>query len=340
MIKSTLLVSIVPDISANEPSTFSSVNSFGAGSMTPMNDHSSPAPAVKHDNSFGYDSPMAFDGGLTLSLTTYQPIAGYAAQEHSSILGYPNPATNLANTLADSAPFSTVTPSATSGYTDEETSAYNLSADIAELSISSPASSSIHHAASLSSSPLLIPILQPPPAPACDPKVLESPVIVQSPAIQCGPFSQAEGSRRTRASSYRPPTEDSDYSPSGESEIEDDNDQTYGEPSTRKKTRSARVSHAAHPYLRPAPKSKSNKPRGTKLETPVPVPGLTKTSRGRIVPKKTETVVVDPSRPYWCSVVDCNKLFGRGEHLKRHIQSIHTPNKRRMLPTISLVSSY
>ena len=339
MTKSTLLVSFVPDISVDEPSTFSSVNSFGAGSMTPMNERSSPAPAAKHEVSFGYDSQMTFDGGVAPSLTAHQPFAGYAAQEHNPILGYPND-TDLANMLADSAPFATVTPSVTSGFTDEEALAYNLSADIAELSISSPASSPIYHPATLSSSPLLIPILQPQPTTACDPKVLDSPVIMQSPAIQCGPSSQAEGSRRSRASSYRPPTADSDYSPSGESEIEDDNDQSYGEPSTRKKTRSARVSHAAHPYLRPAPKSKSNKRRGTKLEIPVPVPGLTKNSRGRLVPTKTETAVEDPSRPWWCSVEGCDKLFGRGEHLRRHIVSIHTKDKGGMLSTSSLVSSY
>ncbi|THU93604.1 hypothetical protein K435DRAFT_669959, partial [Dendrothele bispora CBS 962.96] len=70
---------------------------------------------------------------------------------------------------------------------------------------------------------------------------------------------------------------------------------------------------------------------------PVPVPNLTKKSRGRRVPVR----VVDPSSPtttvetngdldkrsYVCSVEGCGKCFHRGEHLKRHIRSIHTHEK-------------
>jgi hypothetical protein len=101
---------------------------------------------------------------------------------------------------------------------------------------------------------------------------------------------------------------------------------------------------------------------------PVPVPNLTKKSRGRRVPTSTsmasitsengETtaneeeevpvpvvvappVVVTPApvsgtsssgRFYTCQVQDCGKLFSRGEHLKRHIRSIHTYEKRRLHP--------
>ena len=154
--------------------------------------------------------------------------------------------------------------------------------------------------------------------------------------------SQAEGSHHSSSSPNRGPTVDSDYSPSGESEVEDENDHSYGKPQHSRKTRSARVSHTAHPRLRPAPRAKNNnsKRRGTRLEIPIPVPGLTKNSRGRSVPKKTEVAIDDGSRPFWCNVKDCDKVFGRGEHLKRHVSSIHTRARRETLPTLFLVSSY
>ena len=118
------------------------------------------------------------------------------------------------------------------------------------------------------------------------------------------------------------PIVESDYSPSGESEIEDE------EPSNRRKNRSARVSFAAHPYLKSVSKGKDKKVRGARVEIPVPVPGLTKSSRGRSVPKKSEAVYEEGARGFWCSVENCDKVFSRGEHLKRHITSIHTDNKR------------
>lgn len=52
---------------------------------------------------------------------------------------------------------------------------------------------------------------------------------------------------------------------------------------------------------------------------PVPVPGLTKKSRGRKV-KATD----DRERRYACDVPGCKRAFVRREHLKRHITSIHT----------------
>ncbi|ESK92400.1 hypothetical protein Moror_4577 [Moniliophthora roreri MCA 2997] len=64
---------------------------------------------------------------------------------------------------------------------------------------------------------------------------------------------------------------------------------------------------------------------------PTPVPNLTKKSRGRRVP-----VIVNMNgnqdsnagkRAYVCSVEGCGKCFHRGEHLKRHIRSIHTYEK-------------
>ncbi|KAK0465963.1 uncharacterized protein EV420DRAFT_1326386 [Desarmillaria tabescens] len=76
------------------------------------------------------------------------------------------------------------------------------------------------------------------------------------------------------------------------------------------------------PAERRGPRSRAN--------LPVPVPNLTKKSRGRRVPT---TVVLQPEdlkkdkRTYVCSVEGCGKCFHRGEHLKRHIRSIHTHEK-------------
>jgi uncharacterized Zn-finger protein len=64
---------------------------------------------------------------------------------------------------------------------------------------------------------------------------------------------------------------------------------------------------------------------------PVPVPNLTKKSRGRRVPTLPvieNDGVQKPGRLYVCKVEDCGKCFNRGEHLKRHIRSIHTHEKR------------
>lgn len=67
-------------------------------------------------------------------------------------------------------------------------------------------------------------------------------------------------------------------------------------------------------------------------ESPVPVPNLIKKSRGRRVPTETETdeLAGGPSsktRMFRCDVLGCGKCFLRGEHLKRHIRSIHTHEK-------------
>jgi len=108
-------------------------------------------------------------------------------------------------------------------------------------------------------------------------------------------------------------------------------------------------------YLRPAPpvpsqytfletytSASQSERRGPRTRTapPVPVPNLTKKSRGRRVPTKVgsewDTVeketspkegVQKGSRVYVCKVEDCGKCFSRGEHLKRHIRSIHTHEK-------------
>ncbi|KAG9313891.1 hypothetical protein JVU11DRAFT_4661 [Chiua virens] len=75
--------------------------------------------------------------------------------------------------------------------------------------------------------------------------------------------------------------------------------------------------------------------RGPRIRTapPVPVPNLTKKSRGRRVPTavdtapESENVEGKKGRVYVCKVQDCGKCFSRGEHLKRHVRSIHTHEK-------------
>lgn len=80
------------------------------------------------------------------------------------------------------------------------------------------------------------------------------------------------------------------------------------------------------------------------LGVPVPVPNLTKKSRGRRVPtmssledlrsaasgagRKRQSAGGKHARMYLCDVEGCGKCFARGEHLKRHVRSIHTYEKR------------
>ncbi|KAF9447539.1 hypothetical protein P691DRAFT_637775, partial [Macrolepiota fuliginosa MF-IS2] len=83
------------------------------------------------------------------------------------------------------------------------------------------------------------------------------------------------------------------------------------------------------------------------LPVPTPVPHLTKKSRGRRVPtvssledlrsassgagRKRQTVGKG-ARMYLCEVEGCGKCFARGEHLKRHVRSIHTYEKPHRCP--------
>jgi len=66
---------------------------------------------------------------------------------------------------------------------------------------------------------------------------------------------------------------------------------------------------------------------------PTPIPNLTKKSRGRRVPTQESsrtTTDQKATRLYVCQVEGCGKCFQRGEHLKRHIRSIHTHEKREL----------
>ncbi|KAI6015666.1 hypothetical protein EDC04DRAFT_2903761 [Pisolithus marmoratus] len=88
-------------------------------------------------------------------------------------------------------------------------------------------------------------------------------------------------------------------------------------------------------FLDASSSSFTSERRGPRIRTapPVPVPNLTKKSRGRRVPtaEDTATEATDAdgkkNRVYVCKVEDCGKCFSRGEHLKRHIRSIHTHEK-------------
>ncbi|KAJ7671133.1 hypothetical protein B0H17DRAFT_841801, partial [Mycena rosella] len=68
-----------------------------------------------------------------------------------------------------------------------------------------------------------------------------------------------------------------------------------------------------------------------------PVPNLTKKSRVRRVPTVAslyggggagEFAAKAQARLYTCRVPGCGECFARGEHLKRHVRSIHTYEKR------------
>lgn len=88
-------------------------------------------------------------------------------------------------------------------------------------------------------------------------------------------------------------------------------------------------------FLDASSSSFTSERRGPRIRTapPVPVPNLTKKSRGRRVPTAEDAAAVEgdtdgkKNRVYVCKVEDCGKCFSRGEHLKRHIRSIHTHEK-------------
>jgi hypothetical protein len=123
-----------------------------------------------------------------------------------------------------------------------------------------------------------------------------------------------DGSYSTSSSSYSPSS-----SPGPSSPVKSD---------TTGKTRHAQAKARARYTL--------NGP----LPLPIPVPNLIKKSRGRKVPSimaGSEDAhdgngdldgANSRARSYMCPVPGCGKCFIRGEHLKRHVRSIHTYDKR------------
>ncbi|EIW87216.1 hypothetical protein CONPUDRAFT_45476 [Coniophora puteana RWD-64-598 SS2] len=95
----------------------------------------------------------------------------------------------------------------------------------------------------------------------------------------------------------------------------------------------------------PSPEtSASQRPRRNSrtLPVPIPVPNLTKKSRGRRVPTVSNGGIWREhsrqggehagARSFTCDVPGCGKCFARGEHLKRHVRSIHTNEKPHKCP--------
>ncbi|KAJ7589588.1 hypothetical protein C8J56DRAFT_784862 [Mycena floridula] len=97
-----------------------------------------------------------------------------------------------------------------------------------------------------------------------------------------------------------------------------------------------------------SPTRRRNRASST-LPVPVPVPNLTKKSRGRRVPTVATLEYSSSSsrdeytdarrapsskgvRSHMCKVPGCGKCFARGEHLKRHVRSIHTYEKPHKCP--------
>lgn len=117
---------------------------------------------------------------------------------------------------------------------------------------------------------------------------------------------------------------------------------------------SSRSSSRAAPASSHSPTALSNsraRSRGlNSLGSPVPIPNLTKKSRGRRVPtvdslsgkagrgpvrQDGDDEDGKNARTYTCDAVGCGKCFARGEHLKRHVRSIHTYEKRRLFSFLS-----
>ncbi|KZP10130.1 hypothetical protein FIBSPDRAFT_908446 [Athelia psychrophila] len=95
---------------------------------------------------------------------------------------------------------------------------------------------------------------------------------------------------------------------------------------------------SASPTDSTSPTTARPRRHGTSAPGPAPVPGLTKKSRGRRVPtlessgsgqEKYDGGGRNP-RAYTCDA--CGKIFARGEHLKRHVRSIHTYEKPHRCP--------
>ena len=76
----------------------------------------------------------------------------------------------------------------------------------------------------------------------------------------------------------------------------------------------------------PSPEQRKTQRTGPRkrVPPPAPIPHLIKKSRGRRVPEPDEA----RERAHICAVPGCSKSFARAEHLKRHVISLHTHEKR------------
>jgi len=140
--------------------------------------------------------------------------------------------------------------------------------------------------------------------------------------------------KRKRAVSYTSSSSSSYYvNDSGESEKSDIEEQEGMDDEDY-------VAHAV-PRSRGRARTVSSTTTSSRSDTrqvgaPVPVPNLTKKSRGRHVPTAPDIAQEKSreknTRTFMCPVPDCGKCFARGEHLKRHVRSIHTNEKPHKCP--------
>jgi hypothetical protein len=160
------------------------------------------------------------------------------------------------------------------------------------------------------------------------------------------PFPRVPGSSSPPGLSMTGESDEDLGSESGESEAAEPSDGPDGDDDTdfmpsrtmsRSRTRSRRTSSVSVS----SGSGSVRAPRPCRLSAPVPVPNLTKKSRGRRVP--TAPVIIAQGgvqknmRMYRCTVDGCYKCFARGEHLKRHVRSIHTNEKREYLVPFGFV---
>jgi hypothetical protein len=163
------------------------------------------------------------------------------------------------------------------------------------------------------------------------------------------PYTTEGRNLRSRASSrYNP------YPSYAGSSASDNGTASYSEDNTSSRRRLSTSSPPLSPSASfptrtlTSNKTHANRARSSSSTTlPVPVPNLTKKSRGRRVPtvssledlrsvasgagKKRQGAGGKSARMYLCDVEGCGKCFARGEHLKRHVRSIHTYEKREFL---------
>ena len=160
------------------------------------------------------------------------------------------------------------------------------------------------------------------------------------------PFPRVPGSSSPPGLSMTGESDEELGSESGESEAAEPSDGDDGDDDTdfmpsrtmsRSRTRSRRTSSVSVS----SGSGSVRAPRPCRLSAPVPVPNLTKKSRGRRVPTAPVIIVQGGvqknMRMYRCTVDGCYKCFARGEHLKRHVRSIHTNEKREYLVSFRFV---